>query len=123
MSETSVRAIRGATTVDVDEVEQLFDRVRELLLEMMSRNDLVHDDVINILFTSTHDLVSAFPAGAARTIGFGDVPLMCATEINVPGSAPRCVRILMLVETSRPRNTIRHTYLHGAKGLRDDLPE
>jgi chorismate mutase len=119
---TSVRAVRGATTVDEDTVEQVNERVQELLAEVMTRNALVEDDVISVIFTATPDVVSSFPATAARGMGFGGVPLLCAAEIPVPGSMPRCVRVLLHVETTRPRDELRHVYLHGAQGLRDDLP-
>lgn len=118
----SVRALRGATTVDVDTREQVFERVAALLSEMWRRNDVSHDDLISILFTVTDDIRSCFPAGAAREIGLGDVPLICAQEIPVPGSTPRCVRVLAHLETDRSRRELRHVYLEGAAGLRDDLP-
>jgi chorismate mutase len=120
--EVSVRAVRGATTVEEDTVEQVNERVQELLAEVMSRNALVEDDIISIIFTATADVVSSFPATAARGMGFGAVPLLCAAEIPVPGSMPRCVRVLLHVSTTRSRDELRHVYLHGAQGLRDDLP-
>jgi chorismate mutase len=119
----AVRALRGATTVDVDRPEQLTERVTALLKEMFARNDVDHDDLISILFTATDDLTSIFPATAARTIGLGDVPLICAREIAVPGSMPRCVRVMAHLETDRSRAELHHVYLEGAKSLRDDLPE
>lgn len=118
----AVRALRGATTVDADTVEQVTERVQELLRELMDRNDLSEDDVISIVFTATADVVSMFPATAARGIGFGAVPLLCAGEIPVPGATPRCVRVLLHVNTTLSRDELRHVYLHGAQGLRDDLP-
>ena len=118
-----VRAIRGATTVDRDSPDEIADRVRELLRELMARNRVHHDDVISVFFTATPDLTSAFPATAARDEGFGDIPLICATEIDVDGGTPQCVRVLMHVYSAVERAHIRHTYLHGAIGLRDDLPE
>lgn len=118
----SVRALRGATTVDEDTVEQLTERVQEMLREVMARNDLLEEDVISIIFTATPDVVSSFPATAARGMGFGAVPLLCATEIAVPGSTARCVRVLLHVSTTLERDELRHVYLHGAQGLRDDLP-
>ncbi len=75
-----------------------------------------------ILFTTTEDLSSAFPAAGARTIGLGDVPLLCAREIPVPGSMPRCIRVMAHLETERPRSELHHVYLRDAAGLRDDLP-
>lgn len=118
----AVRALRGATTVNADTPADIEARTVELLHEMFGRNGVDHDDLISIWFTVTHDLVSAFPATAARAIGLGDVPLLCATEIPVPGSMPRCVRVLAHLSTDLARNELRHVYLHEAAGLRDDLP-
>lgn len=119
---STVRALRGATTVDHDAPEEITGRVQELLTEVLSRNALELDDVISVVFTATADLVSIFPATAARGIGFGAVPLLCASEIPVPGSKPRCVRVLLHVVTERPRSDLHHVYLHDARDLRDDLP-
>jgi chorismate mutase len=118
----TVRALRGATTVDEDTVEQVNERVQELLGEVMARNDLLEDDIISIIFTATADVVSSFPATAARGMGFGAVPLLCAAEIPVPGAMARCIRVLLHVSTTLERGELRHVYLHGAQGLRDDLP-
>lgn len=123
MTAERVRAIRGATTVDDDTAEAIYSRVQELLLETMRRNALEHDDIISVFFTATPDLTSVFPATAAREVGFGDIPLICACEIDVAGATPRCVRVMLHVYTTAERDRIRHTYLHGAQGLRDDLPE
>jgi chorismate mutase len=90
--------------------------------EIMTTNGLVEDDIISVLFTATADVTSAFPATAIREIWFGAVPLLCAAEIAVPGSKPLCIRVLLHVHTTRPRDEIKHIYLHGAQGLRDDLP-
>ena len=117
-----MRGLRGATTVDADTVEQVSARTQELLLQLMERNGLVEDDIISILFTATPDVVSMFPATAAREIGFGAVPLICAAEIAVDGATPCCIRVLLHIQTSRARGDIHHVYLHGAQGLRDDLP-
>jgi chorismate mutase len=119
----SVRALRGATTFDVDEAEHVTARVVDLVVLMLERNGVHHDDVISVLFTSTGELSSVFPASAARTIGLGDVPLICARELDIEGATPQCIRVLMHVETDRTRSDLRHVYLEGAKGLRDDLPE
>lgn len=119
---TAVRALRGATTVDADTPEQITERTVALLEEMFSRNGVDHDDLISIWFTVTEDLSSAFPAAGARTLGLGDVPLLCAREIPVPGSTPRCIRVLAHLTTDRARNELRHVYLEGAVNLRDDLP-
>ncbi len=118
-----MRAVRGATTVDEDTVEQVTERVQELLAEVMARNDLVEDDIISIIFTATADVVSSFPATAARGMGFGAVPLLCAAEIAVPGSMPRCMRVLLHVyDRPAPRRAATTSTSHGAQGLRDDLP-
>lgn len=118
----TVRALRGATTVDEDTPGHITPRVQELLSELMRRNGLELDHVVSAIFTATVDLVSMFPATAARGIGFGTVPLLCASEIAVPGAMPRCVRVLLHVSTERARQELRHVYLHGAEVLRDDLP-
>jgi chorismate mutase len=117
-----VRGLRGATTVDVDSPEQVTERSQELMLRLMERNELVEDDIVSALFTATADVTSVFPATAVREIGFGAVPLLCAAEIAVPGAMPRCIRVLLHVYTTRTRDEIHHVYLHGAQGLRDDLP-
>jgi chorismate mutase len=118
-----VRALRGATTVDADTPDQVSGRMQELLADLLERNGLAHDDLISIVFTATGDVVSMFPAAAARAMGLGDVPLLCARELEVVGSTPRCLRVLVHVDTPRSRAELHHVYLHGARGLRDDLPE
>src|SRR5579862_5164930 len=95
----TVRALRGATTVEHDSPDEITARVQELLAAILERNRLVLDDVVSAIFTATSHLVSTFPATAARGIGFGSVPLLCASEIPVPGSKPRCVRVLLHVNT------------------------
>jgi chorismate mutase len=117
-----VRGLRGATTVDEDSVEQVTQRSQELILRLMERNDLAEDDIVSALFTATADVTSIFPATAIREIGFGAVPLLCAAEIAVPGAMPLCIRALLHVHTTKTRDEIHHVYLHGAQGLRDDLP-
>ena len=118
----SVRAVRGATTVDADNPEAIRERVVALLEQVLKQNGLSEDDIISILFTATEDIVSTFPATAARSMGLGAVPLICARELAIVGSVPRCIRVMLHVETERPRSDIHHVYLEGAKGLRDDLP-
>ena len=118
-----VRGLRGATTVEADTVAQVTERSQELLREVMARNELGEDDIVSIVFTATPDVTSMFPATAVREIGFGAVPLLCAAEIAVPGSMPLCIRVLLHVYTSRSRTSLHHVYLHGAQGLRDDLPD
>jgi chorismate mutase len=119
----AVRAIRGATQVDADEREQVLAATRELVAEVMSRNELTGEDLISILFTATPDLVSEFPALAARELGLGDVPLMCATEIAVPHALPRVLRLMAHVATDRPRADVQHVYLRGAVALRKDIAQ
>ena len=119
----TVRAVRGATTVDHDTPEAITERVVALLGQILDRNDLVEDDIISILFTATEDIVSTFPATAARSMGLGAVPLICARELSITGSVPHCIRVMLHVNTERPRDEIHHVYLEGAQGLRDDLPD
>lgn len=119
----TMRALRGATTLEVDDEPHMVERVTELLSEMLERNDVAHRDLISILFSATPDLHSAFPALAARRMGLGDVPLMCAQELDVDGATPRCIRVMIHLNSERPRDEMRHVYLEGARGLRDDLPE
>lgn len=119
----TVRAIRGATQLEVDDREHLFERTIELVSEVVRQNDLAHEDLVSILFTCTPDLTSDFPATAAREMGMGDVPLMCSVEIDVAGAMPRVVRLMVHVNLERPRDQVRHVYLHGATGLRRDLAQ
>ena len=118
----ALRALRGATTVDEDEEVNVHERVIGLLEEMCARNDVDHDDIVSILFTATDDLHATFPATGARKMGLGDVPLICARELDVDGGTPRCIRVLMHLTTERSRAELRHVYLEGAVSLRDDLP-
>jgi chorismate mutase len=116
-----VRAIRGATQLEVDERDHMLERVAEMVTGVMDANDLTVDDFISIVFTATADLHSEFPAYAARQLGFDDVPLICARELEIDGSMPRVVRMLAHVETHLTRAEVTHVYLHGAAGLRRDL--
>ncbi|MGP3980050.1 chorismate mutase [Streptomyces sp. KR80] len=119
----TVRAIRGAIQVERDEELHLLESVKTLLKKIMYANDLSPDDLISVVFTSTPDLVSAFPAAAAREMGLDHVPLMCAQELNIVGALPRMVRILAHVQTHRKSSDIRHIYLGGAAALRNDLAQ
>jgi chorismate mutase len=118
-----VRAVRGATQLDVDEREHLLASVDELIRELLTQNDLSSDDLISVLFTATPDIRSEFPAVAARQLGIGDVPLLCAQELDISGGMPRVIRLMAHVETSLPRAQIRHVYLRGAVALRRDLAQ
>lgn len=117
----AVRAVRGATQLDADTREHMLERVAEMVLDVMAANGLEVDDFISVIFTATSDLVSEFPAYAARRLGFGDVPLICARELEIEGSMPRVVRMLAHVETDVDRSQVTHVYLHGAANLRRDL--
>ena len=117
----AVRAVRGATQLEQDTREHMLDRVAELVTDVMEENGLDVDDFISIIFTATSDLVSEFPAYAARQLGFSDVPLVCARELEIEGSMPRVVRLMAHVETDLPRTDVTHVYLHGAANLRRDL--
>ncbi|WP_106537310.1 chorismate mutase [Haloactinopolyspora alba] len=119
----TVRAVRGATQLDVDEAEHLLSRTAELMRAVLDRNSLVADDVVSIILTATPDLRSAFPAAAVRAIGITDVPMICAKEIDVAGAMPRVVRLMAHIESDRPRDQVRHVYLHGTNVLRDDIAE
>lgn len=118
----AVRALRGATTVDADTPAQIHERVGALIMEMLARNDVDKDDLISVVITATEDVTSMFPAAAARAVGLGDVPLLCARELSIDGGTPLCIRVLMHLTTERARADLRHVYLAGAEGLRDDLP-
>lgn len=117
-----MRGLRGATTFDVDEREHVCERTVELLEAMVERNAVDHGDLVSVLFTATGDLHSVFPALGARQAGYGDIPLICAQELAITGATPRCIRILVHVNTTKARKDLHHIYLHGAAALRDDLP-
>ncbi|GMA26042.1 chorismate mutase [Luteimicrobium album] len=119
----AVRAIRGATQLDVDERQHLFARTRELVAVVLAQNEVDTEALISIVFTCTPDLTSDFPAAAAREMGLGDVPLLCAVEIAVPHALPRVVRLMAHADLDVPRGTVRHVYLHGATALRRDLAQ
>jgi chorismate mutase len=119
----AVRAIRGATQVAADDRDEVLGATRELVSTVLERNELDPADLISILFTATPDLVSEFPALAARELGLGDVPLMCATEIAVPHALPRVLRLMAHVETPKPRAEVQHVYLRGAVALRRDIAQ
>jgi chorismate mutase len=117
----SVRAIRGATTVEADQPALIREAVTELLEAVLDDNDLAPVDIISAVFTATPDLTSEFPAHAARLFGWTDIPLICAQELPVVGALPRCLRVMVHAETRRARSEIRHVYLRDAILLRADL--
>jgi chorismate mutase len=106
-----------------DDPDEMADAVVELLSAMVDRNGLTTDDLVSVIFTSTPDLRSTFPAAAARTLEIGDVPLICAQELDITGSLPRVVRVMAHVVTERPRGEVVHVYLRGAEVLRQDLAQ
>ena len=118
----AVRGIRGATTVAADREAAIVDATSELVAEIVRANRLKPDDIAGAWFTTTPDLTAEFPAAAARQMGWGDVPLLCAHEMAVPSSnprsLPRCIRVLLLVNTEVPASAIRFVYLRGAEKLR-----
>jgi chorismate mutase len=118
-----LRALRGATTIEVDEVEHLTERMIELFEELFDRNGIDHDDLVSIIFTATDDLTAEFPATAARALGLGDVPLLCARELNISHGMKRTIRVLMHFHGEQTRKELHHVYREGARSLRDDLPE
>lgn len=116
----AVRGLRGATTVEADRAELIDDAVRELLVALLERNGLAVADVVSAWFTATPDLISDFPAKGARGLGWNQVPMLCAQEIDVEGALPRCLRVLLHVEVERA-TVLRPVYLHDAWELRPDL--
>lgn len=115
-----VRAARGAIRVGSDDAETLLDATQRLLSAMLEENDVAAEDLVSVLFTATEDLRAAFPAEAARRMGLGRVPLLCASEIPVEGSMPSVIRVLMHFHSQRSLDEVAHVYLDGAGSLRDD---
>jgi len=118
-----LQGIRGATTVESNDAQQILEATDELLRNLIAANDLTPDDVVSGLFTMTADLNAAFPARAAELYGWNIVALLHSTEVPVPGSLPRCIRLLVHAYTRRTREEIRHVYLRGATVLRPDRAE
>ncbi|WP_010250147.1 chorismate mutase [Acetivibrio cellulolyticus] len=116
-----VRGIRGATTVECNEAVEMLKETEKLLVEIIEKNRLKEDDIISIIFTVTNDLNAAFPAVAARNLGWTSIALMCTNEIDVPGSLKKCIRVLLHVNTDKKNDEIKHIYLNNAKVLRPDL--
>lgn len=117
-----LRALRGAVTCDEDTQAEIETKTRALVEALLERNNLDHDDLVSIIFTATGDLTAEFPATAARGLGLGDVPLLCAQELGIAHGMPRVVRVLVHCYTELPREQLHHVYLGGARALRDDLP-
>jgi chorismate mutase len=123
MPVSTVRAIRGAIQLDVDEREHVLSSTRELVASVLEANSLSKEDIISIMFTATPDVRSEFPAVAARELGLGDVPLMCTQELDILGAMPRVIRLMAHVNTTLSRSEISHIYLRGATALRRDLAQ
>jgi len=117
-----IRGIRGATTVTSDDADLILLATRELLEAILYENGGIQlDEIASAFFTTTEDIASAYPALAARQMGWDQVPMMCAREIPVPGSLPKCIRVLIHWNTDREQAAIRHVYLREAIALRPDL--
>jgi chorismate mutase len=116
-------ALRGATTCDENSRDEIDVKTQALVQQLLERNEIDHEDIVSIIFTATDDLTAQFPATAARALGLGDVPLICARELGVDGGMPLTIRVLMHLYTERSRSDLHHVYLEGARSLRDDLPE
>ncbi len=116
-------ALRGATTCDEDTKAEVDSKTQTLVTEMLTRNNIDHDSLVSILFTATDDLHSEFPAAGARVLGLGDVPLICARELDITHGMKMCIRIMMHFYGEQARTDLHHVYLERARALRDDLPE
>jgi chorismate mutase len=114
------RGIRGATTAAANTPEAILEATRELLAALATRNAFAPDDIASAFFTVTDDLDAVHPARAARQLGWEGVALLCAREIPVPGDVPRCIRVLLHVNTERPASALSHVYLGAAMALRPD---
>jgi len=120
--EMSVRGIRGATTVTQDESTEVLAATRALLEQLLEANRIENfEDIASVFFTTTPDLISAFPAEAARELGMKSVPLICASEIAVKGAMPRCIRVMIHVNTEQKQSEVVHVYLNEAQKLRPDV--
>ena len=118
----AVRGLRGATTVEQNVATEILAATRELLQELLSANGIsTYEEIVSAVFTTTPDVNAVFPAEAARSLGLSQVPLLCASEIAVPNSMPRCIRILLHVNTDQPQSAMKHVYLREAKRLRPDM--
>ena len=118
-----VRAIRGATTINENSADAIYSATAELLQEMISQNGLNKEDIISIIFSVTSDISAAFPAVAARQMGWTKTAMMCTYEIDVPGSLKKCIRIMMHIETGKENDELKYVYLREAKRLRPDIAE
>ena len=115
------RGIRGATTVECNDREEILAATTELLLQIIQQNNIELEDIASASFTLTDDLNAVFPAVAARQIGWSEVPLICLREIPVPNSLGKCIRVLLLVNTTRGASEMQHIYLRNAVSLRPEF--
>jgi chorismate mutase len=118
---TCCRGIRGATTVAANTRDEILSATRQLVALMIRRNGIDRKDVASAIFTTTSDLDAEFPALAARQLGWLDVPLLCGHEMSIPGSLPRCIRVLVHWNTDKAQSEIQHIYIRDAERLRPDL--
>jgi len=116
-----VAAIRGATTVDENDKEQIYSATEELIKEIVELNSVKKEDIVSIIFTATNDLDKAYPAVAVRNFGITNAALMCLQEMNVQGSLKKCIRVMLTVEGDYKRDALKYVYLRNAVGLRPDL--
>lgn len=116
-----VRGIRGAVTAESNKKEEIIEKTKELLITLKKENDFKIEDIVSILFSVTSDLNAAFPARAARELGWDRVPLLDMQEIEVPESLPKCIRVLIQINCQKSQTEIKHCYLRGAETLRKDL--
>jgi len=116
-----VRGIRGAITVDSNIKEEIIKITKELLVALQGENNFKIEDIVSVFFSATPDLNAAFPARAARELGWNRVPLFDMQEIEVPGSLPKCIRILIQINCQKSQTEIKHCYLRGAEILRKNL--
>jgi chorismate mutase len=121
MQGINLRGVRGAVDVPANDAGTILQVTQELLQQMLEKNSIIKEEIGAVIFSMTADLNAVFPAKAARQMGWTDVPLFDTTEIDVPGALPRCIRVLMLINTAKAPREIRHIYLGGAVALREDL--
>lgn len=123
----AVRGIRGATTVDSDSAEEIIEATGELLTRLIDANDIRSEEIAGAWFTTTRDVNSEFPAIAARQLGWTEVPLLCGHEMEVdasnPRSIPRCIRVLVMLNTELEASAMRFVYLRGAAAIQQDLEQ
>jgi len=116
------RGVRGATTVDNNNYAEIEEATIEMLEKIINMNEIETDSISHVIFTLTHDLNAGFPAKAARIhLGWNDVPMICTQEIPVPDSLAKCIRVLIVINTSKKKKEIKHVYLRNAKSLRPDI--